>query len=1204
MLRSKMILLTHMFLTCLLWNAISIPLLRAQNKKIEFQHLSLREGLSQSTVLCMTQDSRGFMWFGTRHGINRYDGYSFKVYSYSPDNPHSLSNNWVTAIFEDRSHNLWVGTQDGLNRLFLGEQKDIDDSGNQFFRYKHIRDDPNSLFNSAISHIYQDGFGRVWVATFSGLNYYDSENDTFHPFPLVDAAGMPVRAPVTAMLQDNENRLWVGTGGAGLLVLDPRYNLIDQFKTSHEMYEVRYSRTMQDALTRMTQKPPLAMIQQPGEEADIRQSFTLRKETLILAVAMGEGVRTLKDFGSIETDNQLIWLMNFADSKYAGGSVRNRLQLAGLTLPAGDYSLHYRSDKGHSFGQWHFARPDYPEFWGIRLFEITPTDLAFLQKHADSTAMDLSSNWVSSLVEDSAGDIWIGTNVTGLNKFDRETRTFKHYLGQSPFTGKALPISGVVQDRSARIWATSNSGVWRLDPQSGRAKRYFHDDRRAGSLTTDDISCVSVDRGGNIWLGTILGGINQYSYLRRKFTDFQERPSGEATPCRKLTYSFTEDRLGHVWVGTACGLHLIDPEKNRFMDMSQMPVGLRSIRAPIYSMKLDRSGALWVGTNGEGVWRFQDFAAYFERPSQQNGSDVEPDHFVFQGDQPDGLSSNLIWSILEDSGGEIWIGTKGGGLNHFDGRRDQFENLSKQQQATGIRGGWIRTIFEAQDGDLWLGTEGRGLIQYRKQVGVVRSYLSIAGDSTSLSHNSVTALYEDPEGVLWVATYGGGLNRFDRETGEFIHFTEQDGLSNNVVYGILPDEKGQLWLSTNGGLCVFDPGTKKFKTFDVRDGLQSNEFNSGAYFKSHTGDLYFGGVNGFNRVRPTEVKSNTNAPSIVITGVRVLDREVELDSAKMILSYRRNFIAFEFVGIDFTNPEKNTYAYKLAGLDENWMNCGTRRYVSYTNLAPGHYTFRVRSANNDGLWGATEASFVVIIEPPFWQTWWFFLACTLAVVGLGFFLHNYRVKAKIREVVAVERIRKKAAADFHDELGNKLTKISLFSELVKRSLDGNESEADDYLGRIAGLSNSLYDGMRDFLWTLDPGKDSVYELAIRLKDFGDEFFDKTGVDFRVRGVTRALDRVQLSMDQKRHMSLIFKEAMNNALRHAKCETVTLEFTLSERELTIAIADNGIGFNPDKICFGNGLQNILQRAEQVQSSIRVQTAPDHGCRIALVLGMDD
>jgi len=1194
-------LITRISLTGLLWNVIFVPLLLAQKEDIPFEHLSLQEGLSQSTVLCAAEDSRGFMWFGTRHGINRYDGYSFKVYSYSPDDSHSLSDNWVTTILEDSAHNLWVGTHNGLNRLSLGHWLDIDDGGNSFVRYKHRRDQLSGLSSNVISKIYEDKFGRLWVGTADGLNYYDRQQDSFQLFPLVDTTGAAVTAAVTAMIHDRHNRLWLGTAGAGLFVLNQQYNVVKQYKTSQDIYQLRYSQSVQKAVRRMTSKSPLAAIRRPGEQVDAQKRLQLTRETQLLVVAMGEGLRAFTDFASIEMDGNLVWLMNFADSRFAGGSLRNRIQVAALSLPPGDYSLHYRSDRGHSYGHWHFAAPYQPDLWGVQVFEITPEDLTFLQSLSDSTATVLSGNTISSLLEDANGDIWIGTNVTGLNKFDRSTGRFYHYLGQPPLPGRSHLITGLIEEDSGTIWATSDLGLWRIDSDTGRAKRYFHDDRNEKSLTTDNISCATLDSGGNVWIGTILGGINMYSRHRQKFEDFQDHVHlPEEVRCRKLTYSFAEDSRGLMWVGSACGLELLDPEKGRFISPLALPEVVRSLKSSVYSMKFDRNGALWLGTNGDGIWRFPDFSDYFDSPFRQTGGPAEPDHFVFTGDQASGLSSNLVWSIFEDSDGDIWVGTKGGGLNHFNPATNAFSSSSNDRKSASIRRGWIRTIFEDRDGNLWLGTEGRGLNLYRKQTGVLRTYLTVEADSTSLSHNNVTAIYQDSLGALWVATYGGGLNRFDGENGEFMRFTERDGLPNNVVYGILPDDDGHLWLSTNGGLCMFDPAAEVFKTFDVQDGLQSNEFNSGAFFRSRVGDLYFGGVNGFNRVRPADVRSNTHAPRVVITAVRVLERRANLDSAKIRLNHKQNFISFEFVGLDFTNPKRNTYAYKLEGLDEHWKNCGNRRYANYTNLAPGSYTFKVRCANNDGLWSKTEARFVVIVEPPFWQARWFVLSAVLGVVGLGFFLHNYRVRAKVREVVAVERVRKKAAADFHDELGHKLTKISLFSELVKRSLTAGGTEADDYLGRIAGLSNSLYDGMRDFLWTLDPGKDSLYELAIRLKDFGDEFFDKTGIEFRVAGVTGALQRVQLSMDQKRHATLIFKEVMNNSLRHADCQRVKLEFVLTERAVTVAVTDNGVGFDPDKVCFGNGLQNMLRRAEEVRSSIRVHTAPGSGCRIALVM----
>jgi DNA-binding CsgD family transcriptional regulator len=304
---------------------------------------------------------------------------------------------------------------------------------------------------------------------------------------------------------------------------------------------------------------------------------------------------------------------------------------------------------------------------------------------------------------------------------------------------------------------------------------------------------------------------------------------------------------------------------------------------------------------------------------------------------------------------------------------------------------------------LWIGTASGGLNQFNREKQTFRRFQSSPAVPNDLNNNEVLSIYQDRNGVLWIGTGGGGLNQFDREKETFKHYTRKQGLPNNVVYGILEDNLGNLWLSTNKGISMFNPSTGIFKNFDLRDGLQGYEFNTGAYFKSQSGQMFFGGVNGLNSFYPDRIEENQYIPPVVITEFKIYNKPVAFgkdsplqkhitETGKIILSYKHNIFSFEFAALDFTHPGKNRYMYKMEGFNREWIHLGHKNDIAFTNLDPGEYIFRVRGANSDGIWNNEGASIKIIITPPIWKTWWFRGLIIMLVVFLAYKWHQTTMK--------------------------------------------------------------------------------------------------------------------------------------------------------------------------------------------------------------------
>lgn len=463
---------------------------------------------------------------------------------------------------------------------------------------------------------------------------------------------------------------------------------------------------------------------------------------------------------------------------------------------------------------------------------------------------------------------------------------------------------------------------------------------------------------------------------------------------------------------------------------------------------------------------------------------------------------------------------------------------------------------------------------------------------------------------MWIGT-SNGLNLLNKDKGIFTHYFSKDGLPNSTICGILEDDGGNLWISTNKGLSEFYPSENKFRNFDISDGLQSNLFTPGSYFRSRNGKFYFGGNKGFNSFYPDSIKFNEYIPPVYITSLKNTDRDGNLNlvsdpKGTLEFNYMQNMLDIEFAALDYSFPDRNMYKYKLEGFDNNWKNAGTLNEAEYTNLDPGEYVFKVIGSNSDGVWNNSPATLRIVIHPPFWQTWWFRLLASLVGILVIISVHRIRVNHKIRHLMEIEQIkkeqsesiRKKTAIDFHDELGHRLTRITLSAELLRRKLKDNPMGVMPILDNILEDSHNLYDGTRDFIWSIDPQNDSLYALFIRLKDFGDELFRYSDIKFDIRGIAEEYQNILVDMDWRRQVTLIFKEALNNALKHSGCGKVTLEVYVVDDLIRVILSDDGIGLKYTGNGHGSGLNNMRRRASKINGQLRLETTPGRGTSIEL------
>ncbi|MBK7409850.1 MAG: hypothetical protein IPJ40_18470 [Saprospirales bacterium] len=526
----------------------------------------------------------------------------------------------------------------------------------------------------------------------------------------------------------------------------------------------------------------------------------------------------------------------------------------------------------------------------------------------------------------------------------------------------------------------------------------------SNSLNTNALYDIFIDSNQNIWIGSFNGGVNVHIPDKTEFHSYTQAPNNADVPGSQSVLAFQEDTDGYIWIGKdGGGLLRFNPSDQSYVTYRSDPKDPTSLSSNVVtSIFEDSKGRLWVGTFSFGLNLFDRKTGKFETfqhvPSDSNS-----------------ITNNNVWSIVEDHAGNLWIGTLGGGLDRFDYEEKRFYHYQPDTQ-TPFRpnrlSDWnVRVLLVDELDNLWVGTEFGGLNRRDLVSGRFEFWLADARDSTRLQSNFILCLHQDRNGRLWVGTEGGGLHVMQADLRSFRHYTVKEGLPSNVINAIEEDHNGILWISTNRGLVSLDPQTGMMTTFDKHDGLQSNLFNPSASIRSRNGEIYFGGVFGVNSFLPGNLQVDTLPPKVVFTNFKLFNQSlpVGLYKGRIILPkplnerpviqlrYADNVFTIEFAALDFNNPTKCQYAYRLEGFEEKWNQVDSKhRLATYTNLDTGDYTFQVKATNNSGIWTNKPAELVISISPPFWRAWWFRLILSLIVVGSIVFILTY-LDAKRRE---------------------------------------------------------------------------------------------------------------------------------------------------------------------------------------------------------------
>ncbi len=1027
------------------------------------------------------------------------------------------------------------------------------------------------LSQSTVASILQDKSGYIWFGTIDGLNKYDGYNFTVYRNDPNDSTSIADNW-ITWLCLSEDSTVWIGTLSRGLCKFDS--------KTKH-FSNYRFN--------------PIPIDSPERQRLLAELPFTLSYLNYFTISAIFED-----SFGSL-------WIGTFGSGLYKFDREREVFihypfvfdQTNDLAYNIMSITETVQNGTGTLWiGTFGGGLIKFREQQGFMVFKHDP--------HRQNSLINdrIITVFADTLCNEDV--LWIGTFGGGLDKFDVDTGKFIHFTNDpdNPNSICSNYVLSILKDRCNELWVgTFDAGLNRIELVKDRYTCYQHDPKNVNSLGSNEVLSLFEDRSEILWIGTNLGyGINKFNRRRNNFTHYFHDPSDGNTLSENVVFSLLEDQQGILWIGTfQTGLNRFDRDRNELINYRHDPGNPNSISDNhLRAIFEDSQGRLWIGTFCGGL-------NYFDRKKNRFI------HYKHNPSNSKSISSNQVRSIYEDEFGNLWIAAFGGGLDKFDPVTGIFTHYRHDpDNPNSLSDNQAYYITGDSAGCLWIATFGGGVDLFDIKTEHFTHLRHNPVDENSIGDDRILTIYLDryDTNLVWFGSFGRGFNRLDKRSRQFIHYTMKDGLPNNVVYSILPDNHGCLWMSTNKGLSKFNPRTETFVNYDLLDGLQSNEFNAGAYYKSRiTGEMFFGGVNGLNCIDPDKIDINEQIPSVVITSFKIFAEEKShefgpmTEGREIVLSYKENFFSLEFAVLDYTDVAKNQFAYKLEGVDEDWIFCGNRHYVNYTNLDPGNYIFKVKGSNCDGVWNHEGTSVKLKIKPRFYQTryWHPTVVGILILLIITYFM--IRTKLKIRRSLELERVRmlekeqvqKTIATDFHDELGQKLTRISLFSEIIRGKLAKESVEFIDYINKINKAAKELSSSTRDFIWTLNPGQDSLYDVAIYLKDFGDELFDKTGVEFRVDGISKNLESIQLPMEWRRHLILIFKEAMNNVIKHAECKGLILEIKVNHDVVEISLSDNGTGCLNGKRN-GQGLHNMKQRAELIHGHLDINFEKGKGTTV--------
>jgi len=996
----------------------------AQYDNISFTNLSSEDGLSQNTIHKVFQDSAGFFWFGTGDGLNKYDGFTFKLFDEDFENTSNLINKGIKFIDEDTKGNLWYGSNSGLNK-----------------------------FNRRTNKI---------------TTYMLSNKETIFKGERIEA-----------FFIDSIDRIWISTNS--------------------ELYVI-------------------------GEKA---------QNVIVKDIENRLGIKQI-----IEGEDGIIWLVKRKE---------------------------------------------------IFQFDELNKKISSIYKIKDELEIN-----VSTIKEDKKGNLWLGTE-TGVFVFNKSTSSLEKIFSHKNEQINTADISTISMDKRGNIWLGSlGQGLFKIEYNNSNnyiVKQYLKRSYLAPKLNSNHIFDIFIDDSNVLWVGTIYGGINkgnlEINFLHFK-TGFKNLSIVDPDPI----FSLCEDSYQNLWIGTfGSGLYKIDKKNNTYKHYSGSGKDGKGLKGEeIYMITEDENKGVWVCSNIGGLHKYDkvnDRFTVFEHPEIKKGSLINS--VAFKGPKS-----------------SIYIGTLNNGVYLYNLNSKKLKHYPKTvAKSPETAHGWVNYIKEDEiNNHLWIGFEN-GINIIDLETDKVYKINNTVEANNGLISNYIFCIHQDTDGNFWLGTDGALieiLNYELRESGiielETKIYTKKEGFSNDIIYGILEDDYKNLWTSTNKGLSKFNITTKKIKNYFVSDGLQGDEFNMGAFYKSNSGEFLFGGINGITAFYPGKIRENKVPPKMAITEFRVLNNEIkpspngvllrdinEVD--ELSLNFKDKVFSFEISALEYSNSQKNQYTYKLEGFEDNWNYIGTRRNITFTNLNPGKYTLKLKGTNNDGVWGQKEKSLKINIPPPFWRTTTFYILFGLLFLGVGVLILKFRVKQvrlQAEKQVLYQKNEEKNTMlkEIHHRVKNNLQVVNSLLSLQSREVDDEKVVAmfKDARKRVLSMA-MLHERMY--------GSDDLQFIDIHqhFKSLIENLVKSYAVDKKIK-IEISVENIEIGISTLTPLGLLLIEVITNSLKYAfttkKEGTIKVSLKQLNGKYELIVGDDGAGFIPKKESTGLGTKLIQIFSKQLNGSI--------------------
>ncbi|MDH6307949.1 signal transduction histidine kinase/DNA-binding response OmpR family regulator/ligand-binding sensor domain-containing protein [Dysgonomonas sp. PFB1-18] len=1139
----------------------SITILSFGQQRCFFEHYGPDDGLPQHTIMSILQDKRGFMWFSTWNGLCRFDGYNFYTYRIQQGDKYHMRSNRIDLITEDKYGFIWTLPYDREPHRF-------DPRTEEFMGIRSLKGHEDLTFIS--TKIITTASGKVWLLS-DNMGCVCVTDSAFN-IELYNIENKKINGnKVNNIYEDQNGNSWILTNN-GLYSVS-----VDGKKFNSYFTEKAYI-----------------------ESSPVQDFYSVLELDDKIWFGAGNGRIWIYDKQSGQTD--LLQTESKSEIRFIGNIDNNQIVIS--TREDG-FFIYNRREK-------------------------------VLNKYNKKNLSAMHSDRILSTYLDKSKNIWFEVDYPGIAKFNPETEELKHFTMKTESSVSNVFPSNffIFEDNANRLWVHPRGGGfgW-YNPENDVLMPFFNEPSSPDWRFSNVMHTAFSDKQGNLWLSTRSHGLDKVIFNNDVFKSIVVDPNIHSTINNDIRSVF-EDSKGNLWVSTKGGKVFIYDQnlaqKGYLCSNGKIEYGT-PIEGITYCITEDSKGNIWLGTKGEGVYKLI--------PS---GNSYRTEHYRNSPNNVYSLSSNSVYAILEDSKNRIWVGTYGGGLNLLDEKTNRFFNDRNNLKNYPTQfGSQIRTMQSDKYGNICIGTT-LGLIIFSSEftdAGQIdyKFYTRTPGDNESLSENDVYDICTTKSGDTYLATFGGGINKIETVDNngfptKFSSYTTRDGLPSDVILMLTEDNKGKLWIASEGNLTKFDPEKKSFETYsEINRLIEGQNFSEGSRLTSKTGIVYFGYSKGVLSIDPENINRNIFKPYVALSKLQIANKDVPIggdsplerninDVDHIKLNHKQNFINIEFVALDFVEPKRILYAYKLDGFDDDWIITKEQRIANYNNLLPGKYTFRVKSTNSDGIWMDNEHTLGIEITPSFWQTGWAYLLYVVLIAGILYaILRTLFVFYRLRDKVKLEHEQTEMKTRFFTDISHEIrTPLTMIVSPVENIIE-NDSTPTDIKSQLQLVLKNTNRMQRMVNQILDFRKIQKQKLNIQETAIGEYVadicnnFSKTAeyqnINLKFHDNS---DGEKIWVDRDNVEKLVFN-LLSNAFKYTSVEKTIEVFVTSnpkDKNIAIQVKDEGRGmskdvlnklftrfasFNKDKSkpSTGIGLSIVKEVADKHHAKLQVESEVNEG-----------